>query len=138
MTNTLEVVKDFQIELEMKETLIHAFQIKLHGKQDLLYAQCVQKIDASCDTEELIATTNESCYTSDLIQHINEGCNIDNLIKKVDISCDTSDLNQPGVLLNNATSSTKDQIDQFDVACQTDELLILDAQCDTKGLINQG
>jgi len=150
MTSTLEAVKDFQIEREVKEKLIHALQIKLNEKKDLLDAQCVEKTDASCDTEELITTTNESCDSSDLIQHINKGCNIDDLIKQVDISwdthelikqvdisCDTSDLIQPLVLLNDATSSTKDQIDQFDTTCQTNELLMLDGQCDTKGLINQ-
>ena len=39
MTITLEATKDFQLELEMKEKLIHALQIKLSEKQDLLDAQ---------------------------------------------------------------------------------------------------
>lgn len=151
MTSTLEGTKYFQIELEVKEKLIHALQIKLSENQYLLDAQCVEKIDASCYIEELITIENESCDTSDLIQHIDEGCDTYDLIKQVDISCDTyevikhvdiscdtSTFIQPVVLLNDATSSIKDQIDQFDVASQTNQPLMIDAQCDIKGLINQG
>jgi len=67
MNSTLEIVKDFQIEVEVKEKLIHALQIKLSEKQDLLDAQCVEKTNASCDTEDLIATSVKSCDTSDII-----------------------------------------------------------------------
>lgn len=40
---------------------------------------------------------------------------------------------------NDATSCTKDLIEKFDAACDTEELLIemTDARCDTNDLINQ-
>jgi len=136
MTSTLEAVKDFQIELEVKEKLIHSLQIK--WKARFTWCTICREDKWKLWHKRPHHNNKWSCDTSDLIQHINEGCNIDDLIKQVDISCDTSDLNQPVVLLNDATSSTKDQIDQFDATCQIDELLMLDALCDTKGLINQG
>lgn len=138
MTITLEATKYFQIELEIKVKLIDALQIKLSEKQDFLDAQFKKKLDASCEIEYLIQEVDEICDTYDLIHQIDTLCVKNGLIHQVDVSCDTSDLIHPILLLNDSTSSTKDRIDQFDVAFQTDELLMFDAQCDIEDVINQG
>lgn len=83
MASTLEAAKYFQIELEIKEKLINALQIKLSEKKDLLDAQFTEKLDASCDTEDLIQQVDESCDTYNLIHQIDTSCITNDLITKL-------------------------------------------------------
>jgi hypothetical protein len=100
MVDTMQSITDLRDEIEMKNQLIDALQIKLSEKQnqidDMIDATSEEtlKVDASCDTEDLIEKFDASCDTEDLIEKIDAICATEELIQMVDAECDTNEFIQ--------------------------------------------
>jgi hypothetical protein len=125
MVDTIHSTNNLRDEIEMKDQLIDALQIKLREKQnqidDMVDAKSTtnQKNDATCDTEDLIQKIDATCDTEDLIQKVDAICDIEELIQMVDVACDTNEF-----------------IQQVDASCDTQDIIqMVDATCDTKDLI---
>jgi hypothetical protein len=119
---------DLQNQIDMKDQLIDALQIKLRERHnqidDMIDAtsatnNLIQKVDASCDMEDLIENIDATCDTEELIQNIDATCDIEELIQKFDATCDTNEIMQ-----------------KVDVTCDTQGIIqMVDANCDTQDLM---
>jgi hypothetical protein len=95
MVDTIQSTNDLQDEMEMKDHLIDALQIKLREKcnqiHDMIDATSTanQKVDASCDTWDIIEKIDATCATEDLIQMVDVACDTNDFIQWVDVACDT-------------------------------------------------
>jgi hypothetical protein len=81
MVDTIQSTNDLRDEIEMKDQLIDALQIKLREKHnqiddmiDATSATNHKKFDASCDTKDLIEKIDATCATEELskwlMQHV--------------------------------------------------------------------
>jgi hypothetical protein len=78
-------VNDLHNQIDMKDQLIQAFELKLIQKEKQIenvvhatYAtnNLIQKVDAICDTKDLIQKFDATCDTKNLISMVNATCDI--------------------------------------------------------------
>jgi hypothetical protein len=73
--------------------LIEAFELKLRNTIDATNAtNDLQKVDAICDTEDLLQKDNTICDINEIIQKVDATCGTKYLLQMVDYTCDTHDL----------------------------------------------
>jgi hypothetical protein len=70
MAATIQSINDLRDEIEMKDQLIDALQIKLREKHN----QIDDKIDVTSTTNNLIHKVDASCDTKYLIENIDATC----------------------------------------------------------------
>jgi hypothetical protein len=98
MVDKIQSANDLRNEIEIKDQLIDALQIKLREKKnqiddmiDETYATN-KKVDTSYDIEDLIEKIDAKCDTKEFIQMNDATCDTNEFIKKVDVACDTQNI----------------------------------------------
>jgi predicted RNase H-like nuclease (RuvC/YqgF family) len=85
MVDTIQLANDLRDEIEMKDQMIDALQIKLREKKN----QIDDMIDATCAIEGFIQMIDAACDTNEFIQKVDAACDTQDIMQMIDVVCDS-------------------------------------------------